>query len=391
MKAIIVFIFTITSIYITHSTNISSYTASFSDSLKSLMCDGLSVGGTKCDNTTYGIQDFLSSLSDYKQEELNASILAQQIIDRVNHKLNIKASILKNISSSINSICNLYKSNNTNDYNNIFNALYTSGNENMPSNLPNDMKYVSIYGSNVSLTATVLRLPHYVDYQNINIQKDAIISDLMTEVIVDMNKKHCIHSDDGDIEYCQMYFGSLNGVFRSFPARAFKTIKQNDYDPRLRPWFLNSVSGSSHNVIILMDVSDKFIQLKTAIKTVLNILPLSSWITVIVINTEEILLPCFGMKLVQASSRNIKQLISFVTGLQLSASNTNYSNAFNIAYDIFDAFEGNRCHSSILFVTCGNDKISDITKDIENRTLNINNHVTIFSYGFGDNNYNMNI
>eukprot|EP01084_Bolivina_argentea_P192952 331137_1 len=397
-RTVLILIVPIIYISIINGKNISSYAQDFSNSLKSLMCDGLSVGGAKCNNTNYGVQDFINSFTDHLHEEINASIIVEQIIQRVNAKLNLKASMLKNISSSINSICNIYKTNNTvtNDY--LFNELYNVGNANMPSNLPKDMKFVPIYGLNVSLTSTVLWLPHYVDHLNINVQKDAIISELMTEVIVDMNKKNCIHSDDGDIEYCQMYFGSINGVFRGFPA--VQSEKNSDgsfpnFDPRLRPWFFNAVSGSHHTIIILIEMSDlikqndKLSQLKTAVKTVLNILPLSSWVTVIAFN-DNVILPCFGIKLVQASSRNIKQLINFVTALSASGY-ANYTKAFNTAYDIFDAFEGNRCHSSILFVTCGNDKISDITKDIENRTLNINNHVTIFSYGFGDNNYNMNI
>eukprot|EP01084_Bolivina_argentea_P192954 331140_1 len=399
-RTVLILIVPIIYISIINGKNISSYAQDFSNSLKSLMCDGLSVGGAKCNNTNYGVQDFINSFTDHLHEEINASIIVEQIIQRVNAKLNLKASMLKNISSSINSICNIYKTNNTvtNDY--LFNELYNVGNANMPSNLPKDMKFVPIYGLNVSLTSTVLWLPHYVDHLNINVQKDAIISELMTEVIVDMNKKNCIHSDDGDIEYCQMYFGSINGVFRGFPA--VQSEKNSDgsfpnFDPRLRPWFFNAVSGSHHTIIILIEMSDlikqndKLSQLKTAVKTVLNILPLSSWVTVIAFN-DNVILPCFGIKLVQASSRNIKQLINFVTALSASGY-ANYTKAFNTAYDIFDAFEGNRCHSSILFVTSGNDKISDIGKDIENRTLN-QQDVTIFSYGFADNvnnNYNMNI
>ena len=55
----------ITIIEHTFAANISSYAQSFSDQLKSLMCNALKVGGSKFNNQIYVVQDFINSFSDY--------------------------------------------------------------------------------------------------------------------------------------------------------------------------------------------------------------------------------------------------------------------------------------------------------------------------------------
>lgn len=156
--------------------DISEYINSFNDELKSLFCDGLSVGGDKCNNETYGIQDFVDSLSDnFETLDIEVTNIAQQIIKDLDSKLNLRASFLKNMSNYIQSSCYQYG---YIDYSNIeaitnFDQLSFSGNTERDANLPSDIAYNSIYGLDVSLSQSTYKLPNGIDYDNENIQKDA--------------------------------------------------------------------------------------------------------------------------------------------------------------------------------------------------------------------------
>ena len=75
------------------------------------------------------------------EDDVNASIVSQQVIDRVNSKLNLRVSFLTNLSNAVQNSCNYYGS--TNSFHNesstvYFNRLYNAGNSNIPSNLPDD-------------------------------------------------------------------------------------------------------------------------------------------------------------------------------------------------------------------------------------------------------------
>ena len=50
------------------------------------------------------------------------------------------------------------------------------------------------------------------------------------------------------------YFGSTAGIARIFPGREWSTNFAgfyNDYDPRVRPWYIAATSGPKDVVIIL--------------------------------------------------------------------------------------------------------------------------------------------
>ena len=124
--------------------------------------------------------------------------------------------------------------------------------------------------------------------------------------MVSIHQEHCI-GDNGNVEtveYCQMYFGSLNGIYRQFPG-VESTVNTDgnipNFDPRLRPWYIAAASGE-HIIVILMDVSDsmrqnrRIAQLQTAVKSLLHILPSSTWISIVAFN-DDVILPCFGVSM----------------------------------------------------------------------------------------------
>lgn len=161
----------------TISQNITQSIGSLSDELKSLFCDGLSVGSDKCNDQSYGIQDFINSFTDYFQDdEQDISTITKQIIDNLNQKLNLRASFLTNMSSKIQSSCEIYGC--VDDCSSQeaipdFDTLKFSGNADRSANLPNDMTYNSVYGDVISLSSSTYKLPNNVDYEDDNVQTDA--------------------------------------------------------------------------------------------------------------------------------------------------------------------------------------------------------------------------
>eukprot|EP01084_Bolivina_argentea_P160546 279568_1 len=377
-------------IQIATAQNISNYSQVIKNKLTSLYCDGLSVGGTKCDNKMYGVQNFINSLSDYFQEEVyDTSNIVEQIINKLDTRLNTRGSILRVLSSHIQQSC--VDIGYINDHNQIesikpFDDLPFGGNLDRPaSNLPTDIAPNPLYGNNVSLTSGTYRLANNVDYKDKNIQKDAQISALLDRTMKDLHDSYCV-DDNGNQEYCSMYFGTINSVFFQFPG--VETVKDSygkyrNYDPRFRPWYVSAASGSK-NVIILMDKSasmreNKRLALaKSAVISVLNTLGPSSYVSVITFD-DIARLSCFGRELVSVTSRNVAELIKFVNTTQFGGQ-TNFTAAFDVAFSILE--KGSKgCHTTILFLTDGD--AEDVTSMIKKRNTQEINAV-IFSYTLGN-------
>lgn len=84
------------------------------------------------------------------------------------------------------------------------------------------------------------------------------------------------------------YFGSNNGLYRMYPGREWQTNFvgfYEDYDPRVRPWYIAATSGQK-DVIIVIDCSrsmagKKFSMAKSIAITVLNTLTKQDYVNVI--------------------------------------------------------------------------------------------------------------
>ena len=118
--------------------------------------------------------------------------------------------------------------------------------------------------------------------------------------MISLYDEYCA-DDIMDDEYCSMYFGTINGVFRQFPGVQSATNPDGsykDYDCRFRPWFVEAASGNK-DVVIILDVSgsmknfNRLDLAKEAVKSVLNTLGSKSFVTLIAFN-DDIQLSCFG-------------------------------------------------------------------------------------------------
>eukprot|EP01084_Bolivina_argentea_P003407 6391_1 len=358
----------------------------FSNQLKSIMCEeGLNVGGSKCH--TYGIQDFLYTFWDHF-EDINedASILADTIIDRLNNKLNLRASFLKNMSYIIQSECFQHAQDKDIDESiTEFDDLHFAGNQDRNANLPNNMQYSTVFENTVSFTAPTYRLPNGVDYTADNVRQDAQISELLDDTMVTLYNNYC-RDENGNHEYCNMYFGTINGVHTQFPG-VENTKSANIYDnfdPRFRPWYVSAATGSK-DVVILFDASGSMrengrLQLaKEAVISVLRTLGSSSFVNVVAFS-DNIELSCFENKLVPATSSNVAELMNFINNLEAGGL-TNFTKAFDAAFDILSS--GKNCETSILFLTDGMADVRDDVSILIERRNTIDINAVIFSFTLG--------
>ena len=81
--------------------------------------------------------------------------------------------------------------------------------------------------------------------------------------------------------YKWLYFGSLNGVFRTYPL----AIKCDAFDNRIRPWYVGAVSGTK-NMILILDFSGsmtgtRISTLRQSIALLINTLNSSDWIGIL--------------------------------------------------------------------------------------------------------------
>jgi len=361
---------------------ISDKAAEFKAELDILFCDGLQVGGSNCAGT--GVQEFLNSVSDdFDNEVEHVSSTIQQMIDRLDNALNVRASFLTNMSAAIRSKCSLYDAGEMDESMHTFEDLMFAGNQERAALLPSDIEYNAVYGDTVSMSATTYKLPNDVSYTGEHIQNDAKISMLIEETMLSLHEEHCV-GDDGEILYCAMYFGSINGLFRQFPGG--ENVPTNgaypNYDPRFRPWYVSAASGSK-DVVILIDISGsmntagRMYLAQQAVVKVLQTLGPSSFVSVVAFSSD-VELSCFGHELVAATDRNVAELIKFVESLSAQGS-TNFRAAFETAFDILSQ-GGKSCRTSILFLTDG---ISDDPSDIIAARNVADINAVIFSYTLG--------
>eukprot|EP01083_Nonionella_stella_P159128 518794_1 len=357
----------------------SDLVSDFSTQLEGIMCDGIRVGGDKCSNGRYGIQDFIDSfINDFEGSTsvTNATFEAQKIINRLNDKLLDRSLILVALSSIIQLDCT-----NFDPYTSLFDDLYFAGNLATPANLPPDMAPSAVYGTNVSFSASTYKLPNGVSSDNENIQYDAVISQLLDNTMSTQYTNYCIDSQ-GVHEYCSIYYATINGVFRQYPGveNAEESGNYVDYDPRLEEYYVSAVSGSK-DVVILFDISsamsDNMALAKSAVSLILNTLGTDSFVNVIAFS-DSLSTSCFA-DLVSATTRNKAQLNDFVDGLVASAGTADFAIAFTASFDILST--GESCNKAIIFLTQGDGiDVTDLVLTLNTDAID----ATIFSYTMGD-------
>ncbi|XP_060584904.1 voltage-dependent calcium channel subunit alpha-2/delta-3-like [Ruditapes philippinarum] len=169
------------------------------------------------------------------------------------------------------------------------------------------------------------------------------------------------------------YFGSTAGIVRIFPGREWSTNFAgfyNDYDPRVRPWYIAATSGPK-DVIIIIDCSysmrgEKFSIAKGVAKTVINTLTKQDYVNVICARAsywdevgkwhfyETTVLSCHSERMVPATIAHRKDLIKNVENLRPGGT-SELESGFEKAFSLLNSNPRTGCQSVIIFATDGKD------------------------------------
>lgn len=127
-----------------------------------------------------------------------------------------------------------------------------------------------------------------------------------------------------------MFFGSITGAFRIWPARQSSTC--GNYDPRVRPWYVAGGSGPK-NVVLIIDVSNSMNDFgalqnaKDAATRVVQTLTVSDRITIVPFSDNSTAFVDEEGFMFQATETNKANLISQINALE-AVGNTNFYAAF---------------------------------------------------------------
>lgn len=161
-----------------------------------------------------------------------------------------------------------------------------------------------------------------------------------------------------------IYFGSFNGVFRSYPGHLWDCARR--YDNRIRPWYRGASSGIK-DVVVVMDVSGSMsgnqrLQLvKKALngdaeqKGLLDMLTHNDYVSVVTFSESA---ETLGSGLQRATIDNVAKLKQAVNGIGVQTT-TNFMAGLKSGFDVLtDAAKIERtsgCKQVIVFLTDGED------------------------------------
>ena len=155
-----------------------------------------------------------------------------------------------------------------------------------------------------------------------------------------------------------MYFGAQNGAFRVYPAHPLEKCDQ--YDPRLRPWYIAASSGPK-NVVLVLDTSGSMLGrrlnlMKEAAKQVIKTLTVGDRIAIVHFSDSATIIGQDDTFLLTASLENKGMLEQRIDDLVASGT-TNFRDAFKAAFKVMnDSIDQEfhvDCTTAILFLTDG--------------------------------------
>ena len=236
----------------------------------------------------------------------------------------------------------------------------------IPLRLPANMTFHPHFKRNVSLRHSVVKISDEIPRNN--------VESIWTVEWTHGLEPIFLRNRDLDPDIRWQYFGSQVGLIRLYPGREWDQNFAgfyNDYDPRVRPWYIGTTSGPK-DVIIVLDCSESMksngkFAIGTSIATVIiNTLTRQDYVNVIcaheshwneigkwhVYKTE--VLSCQQDTMVKATlafKRDLKEKLS-----KLKAGGTSeFETAFDTAFDLFQRKPHTGCQSILIFITDGQD------------------------------------
>ncbi|CAF2409931.1 unnamed protein product [Rotaria sp. Silwood2] len=236
----------------------------------------------------------------------------------------------------------------------------------IPLRLPPNMTFHPHFKRNVSLQHSVVKISDEIPRNNVESIWTVEWTHKLEPIFV-RNREL-----DPDIRW--QYFGSHVGLIRLYPGREWDQNFAgfyNDYDPRVRPWYIGTTSGPK-DVIIILDCSESMksngkFAIGTSIATVvINTLTRQDYVNIIcaheshwddigkwhVYKTE--VLSCQQDTMVKATlafKRDLKEKLATLK----PGGTSEFETAFDTAFDLFQRKPKTGCQSILIFITDGQD------------------------------------
>ena len=169
---------------------------------------------------------------------------------------------------------------------------------------------------------------------------------VLGQEFLDTASNNSYHNDGG----AWQYFGSELGVYTTFPAAtpgeaACGDNNVDEYDPRVRPWYLTALADKPMDVAIIFDKSgsmlgERIVSAKKAVKGIMQMLRPYDRFGVAAfssgVNHEEAETnhTCHKQQLSYATSQNVKEIGLWVDQIEPMGA-TNYTHGINFAKKMF--------------------------------------------------------
>jgi uncharacterized protein YegL len=235
-----------------------------------------------------------------------------------------------------------------------------------------------------------------------NFVKDAVCYSLQAQnYMINYTKQNMAFWAKYSVSPPSLYYGADNGVFRIYPGNPKSCpTNYNEFDPRLRPWYVAASTGPKDVVLILdtsgsMEAYNRMALMKDAAKYVINTLSVADYVSVVTFNTEASSLT--NSLLQRVRTTDISTLLNKITNLTPGGS-TNFYSGFKVAFDTLrksiDQYELTAgCQRAIIFLTDGENNgsvqgdqlITYIKNEIGYYTTSGKRAPAIFTLSFGTN------
>ncbi|XP_071499643.1 voltage-dependent calcium channel subunit alpha-2/delta-3-like [Diadema antillarum] len=231
--------------------------------------------------------------------------------------------------------------------------------------LPKDLNFNSYFKQRVSNTSSIIKVSDSVMRDGQGVIKTTYFTTGLDEAF----KENV--ADDPKLRW--QYFGSVEGLVRLFPGREWDTNFvgfYNDYDPRVRPWYIAATSGPK-DVVIVLDCSysmrgEKFKIATEVVKTVLDTLTKQDYVNIICARAshwdgegkwyyyETEVQSCKNDTLVPATTAHRKDLYSKTSNL-VPGGTSELKHGFQKAFELLRGRSRTGCQALIILVTDGKD------------------------------------
>ncbi|XP_041357381.1 VWFA and cache domain-containing protein 1-like [Gigantopelta aegis] len=235
----------------------------------------------------------------------------------------------------------------------------------IPKLLPVDLDFNPYFRQSVSSKYSTVKIADEVPRDDKAVIDSIIYTTKLEEVF------HQNAAEDPLMRW--QYFGTTIGITRLFPGRKWSINFAgfyNDYDPRLRPWYIAATSGPK-DVIIILDCSrsmqgEKFEIAKAVAKTVINTLTKQDYVNVICARAshwDEVgkwhpydteVMSCQSDGMVPATIAHRKDLIEKIM-MRKAGGTSELEKGFEMALQLLRSVPRTGCQSLIVFATDGLD------------------------------------